>query len=67
MSARRAAGATQIKVLSKHDLQQRAEQGAQEMLGVTARTAFKWLDGGKLRGTIAEAELKSLRLLLETA
>jgi hypothetical protein len=56
-----------IKVISKRQLKARAEAESKSMLGVSSRTAFKWLDAGKLRGTMAEAEFKGLRFLLETA
>ena len=32
---------------------------------MTSATAFKWIASGKLRGTIAEAELTGLRMLLK--
>jgi hypothetical protein len=57
----------QVEILTKRSLQARAERGAQAMLGVSLKTALKKLDRGELTGTIAEAELKGLRHLLQTA
>lgn len=42
-----------------------AETSAQQMLGVNLKTAFEMLDQGDLAGTVAEAELRTLRLALE--
>lgn len=42
-----------------------AETSAQQMLGVNLDTAFQMLDQGDLAGTVAEAELRTLRLALE--
>ncbi len=58
-------GATEkTKVLSKNDLLKRIDRGAQAMLGVSRVEAFKMLDRGDLRGTIAADELTGLRMLL---
>lgn len=42
-----------------------AEASAREMLGVDLDTAFQMLDAGNLAGTVAEAELRTLRLAIE--
>jgi hypothetical protein len=42
-----------------------AEESAREMLGVDLNTAFQMLDAGNLAGTVAEAELRTLRLAIE--
>jgi hypothetical protein len=47
-------------------IRERIEREAHSMLGVSARTAFRQIADGKLRGTIAEAELTGLRDLLKT-
>jgi hypothetical protein len=47
------------------DLLRLAEDEAFAMLGVTLAAAFDILDSGQLAGTIAEAELRMLRFLLD--
>jgi hypothetical protein len=42
-----------------------AEQSARQMLDVDLDTAFQMLDAGSLAGTVAEAELRTLRLAIE--
>lgn len=42
-----------------------AEEQSLAMLGVPLSTAFEKLDSGQLAGTIAEAELRMLRFLLD--
>jgi hypothetical protein len=55
-SRMRLAGAVKIRA--------RIERESRAMLGVSSRTAFRWIKAGKLRGTIAEAELTGLQSLL---
>ncbi len=42
-----------------------AERDAQAMLGVSLSEAFRLLDSGRLDGTVAEAELRMARFLLD--
>jgi hypothetical protein len=42
-----------------------AERESQSMLGVPFDEALGMLDTGKLRGTVAEAELRMLRFVLD--
>jgi len=57
----------EVEILSRADLERRAEAEAQEMLGVSAREAFQLLDDGKLRGTLTEVEFICLRELLNAS
>lgn len=43
-----------------------AETEAREWLGVSFQEALEQLDRGELEGTVAEAEFRSLRRLLES-
>jgi hypothetical protein len=54
-----------VVVLTRAELQQRADQASKELVGVTRAQAFKMLDNGKLRGTLAEAVLTPMRDLLK--
>ncbi|HKE13295.1 MAG TPA: hypothetical protein VKB80_00400 [Kofleriaceae bacterium] len=51
-------------VRTRKQLEERAEKTARDLLGVSRVRAFKMLDGGKLRGTLAEAALTPIRDLL---
>ena len=59
--------ADSVQILTRSELLRRAEDESREMLGVSMTDAFRMLDNGELRGTIAEAKLTCLRMLLETA
>lgn len=61
MSARKRAFETKADVLA------RAERSARGMLCVSWREALERYYRGDLRGTLAEAEIKSLLLLLDSA
>jgi len=54
-----------VFVLTRPELGARAEKIAQDLLGKSRERAFKMLDQGKLRGTLAEATLSPLRDLLK--
>ena len=59
------AGGLLDHVLTKRQLEERADAAAQRMLGVRDRhEAFARLDRGELAGTVAEAEFSMLRVLL---
>lgn len=53
-----------VVILTRPELEARAEKIAQELLGKSRERAFKMLDQGKLRGTLAEATLSPIRDLL---
>ena len=57
-----AAGA--VVVLTRPELEARAAQVAKDLVGVSRERAFKMLDQGKLRGTLAEMYLAPIRTLL---
>jgi hypothetical protein len=57
-------GSGAVVVRTRKQLEERAEKVAQDLLGVSSVRAFKMLDGGKLRGTLAEAALTPIRDLL---
>jgi hypothetical protein len=57
-------GSGGVVILSRQQLEQRAERVAQDLLQVSRAKAFKLLEKGKLRGTLAEAELTKCRDLL---
>lgn len=66
---RRAARATSngsgaVVVLTREELEARAEKVAQDLLHMSRVEAFRLLDRGKLRGTLAEATLTPIRDLL---
>ena len=50
---------------TRDDVMQSAERDARAMLGVSLDEAFRLLDSGRLEGTIAEAELRMVRFLLD--
>jgi hypothetical protein len=58
-------GAGRVVVLTRHELEARAEKISQDLLGKSRERAFKMLDQGKLRGTLAEATLSPIRDLLK--
>lgn len=58
-------GAGGVFVLTRPELEARAEKIAQDLLGKSRERAFKMLDQGKLRGTLAEATLSPIRDLLK--
>jgi hypothetical protein len=60
-------GSVDVLLLSDEELKEYAERSAKTMLGVSWATAIRMLDLGQLDGTIAEAELKGLRYLIEGA
>jgi hypothetical protein len=53
-------------VLTRAQLRAHAEREAKSMLGVSAKRAFRMLDTGELRGTIAACEMSMLRYMLES-
>lgn len=53
-----------VVVLTRAELQARADKAAQELVGTTRVRAFERLDAGELRGTLAEAVLTPMRDLL---
>jgi hypothetical protein len=55
------------KEYTRDDVASLAEAEAQSMLGVSTEEAFRMLDAGALAGTIAEAEMRMLRFLLEAS
>jgi hypothetical protein len=57
-------GSGAVFVKTKAQLEDRAERVAQDLLNVSRVRAFKMLDQGKLRGTLAESALTPLRDLL---
>jgi len=54
-----------IATMTHEELEALADIEATEMLGVTRLEAFAMLDRGELRGSVAEAELRMLRFMLE--
>jgi hypothetical protein len=65
----RANGYDAVDVLEVRDLTAAeaaalAEEGAHEILGVSAEEAFAMLERGELDGTVAEAEISMLRSLV---
>lgn len=50
---------------TREDVAGLVEREAQALLGVSSSVAFEKLDRGELNGTIIEAELRSLRFLLQ--
>jgi hypothetical protein len=57
-------GSGAVIVLTREQLESRAEQAAQDLLQVSRARAFRLLERGKLRGTLAEAVLTPMRDLL---
>jgi len=53
-----------VVVVTRPELEARADKVAQDLLGKSRKRAFKMLDEGKLRGTLAEATLSPIRDLL---
>jgi hypothetical protein len=58
-------GAAGVVVLTRPQLEARADKIAQDLVGTSRARAFKMLDQGKLRGTLAEATLSPIRDLLK--
>jgi hypothetical protein len=52
-------------VLTRPELEARADKIALDLLGKSRARAFRLLDQGKLRGTLAEATLSPIRDLLK--
>jgi putative endonuclease len=52
--------------MNKAEVWEHGERTAQAMLKMDLSAAFSMLDSGQLRGTIAEAELQGIRLLLKS-
>jgi hypothetical protein len=57
-------GSGAVVVLTREELEARAEKVAQDLLHMSRVEAFRLLDRGKLRGTLAEAALTPIRDLL---
>lgn len=58
-------GAGGVVVVTRPQLEARAEKIAQDLLGKSREHAFKMLDQGELRGTLADATLSPIRDLLK--
>ena len=54
-----------VVVLTREGLEKRADEIAADLLKVSRVKAFQLLDKGKLRGTLAEAQLSPIRALLK--
>src|SRR4051812_46312040 len=54
-----------VEEKSRTEIEALAEKEAQEIFGVIREEAFQKLDRGELRGTVAEAEFRSLKRLLD--
>ncbi len=53
-----------VEVLTRPQIRALAEREAKSMLGVSLNEAFRQLDSGELRGTIAASELSMLRYMM---
>ena len=58
-------GAGGVVVLTRSELEARADKISHDLLGKSRERAFKMLVQGKLRGTLAEATLSPIRDLLK--
>ena len=54
-----------VVVLTRPELEAKADKAAHDLLGKSRACAFKMLEQGRLRGTLAEAVLTPMRDMLK--